>query len=497
MVKTAREEASKDHEIIQRKNDQLKSQLGDMETLLKSHQEQLAELKQVMEQMSIERDDQSNLTAPSTPGLSKFDGKDEVGDATSDGAHSASSSNDVLPSHPTSFTHILHPVLRTDLAAYDDFTSLLRMSKKPGAGSRASSGSNGSLGMSLNPDTFNQLPNVVNQAPSNSSASSLSTSTTAGSSPVTPITPASNLSNNSSNGQNVITPLKETRFYKRSLVEDIEPTLRLDTAPGLSWLARRSVLNAMCEGTLVVEPMPPTSKKLYVFSCSLCGETRRDPAHIRTHRFRTSEADSAQRYPLCKYCLGRVRSSCDFLGFLRLLKDGHWRTDDEESEHAAWEESVRLREQMFWCRMGGGVVPVGSTHHILHENHSKCARSTNKEPKGGLDTNKNLNEEFVGIDGTRPRTSPSHDSNFGGDETNVAVVAQRNTVILSRTKSGDSPAGLLQDTKAQVSVTGPAIPRCSPEAENCEGEKSCRSSVTTLPEGYEKNLSISIPNGYI
>jgi len=41
-----------------------------------------------------------------------------------------------------------------------------------------------------------------------------------------------------------------------------------------------------------------------------------------------------------------------------MIKDGHWRTDGEEGEKVAWEESVRLRERMFWARIGGGVVPA-------------------------------------------------------------------------------------------------------------------------------------------
>ncbi|TAQ85249.1 hypothetical protein B7494_g6443 [Chlorociboria aeruginascens] len=360
MVITAREEAQKEHDILQRRNDQLKAQLADTESLLKSQQEQLAELKQVMEHMTEACDDQTNPTAPSTPGLSRFDNKDE-NPYDADRLHSSSSPEPVSPSYPTSFTHLLHTVLRTDLAAYDDFTSLLRMSKNVVVGSRVSSGSyGGSIGLGLGLGGYS----ASQQAPTNGSTSSLSTAGTIGSSPATPTTPASTASAGSTNGPNSLTPLKETKFYKRALAEDIEPTLRLDTAPGLSWLARRTVLNSVCEGTLIVEPVP-TSTKLYSFACSLCGETRKGAAHARTHRFRTSENDNAQRYSLCKYCLGRVRSTCDFLGFLRVLKDGHWRADDEESERAAWEEGVRLREQMFWCRIGGGVVPA---HHGQGDN---------------------------------------------------------------------------------------------------------------------------------
>lgn len=368
MVISAREEAKKEQDAIQKKNDQLKAQLADTEMLLRSHQEQLAELKQVMEQMG---DDATNPTAPSTPGiLSKFDSKDDARDSI---PGIAMLNGEITPSYPTSFTHLLQPVLRTDLACYDDFSSLVRISKLYAPGSRASSGSYGGVGLGLALGAFTGQGSSVQPAHPNGSAASISTP-----SPATPTTPASVTSNGSAAASTL--PLKETRFYKRALAEDIEPCLRLDTAPGLSWLARRSVLNSMCEGTLVVEPMPQTgASKIYTFACSLCGEARKDTLHARTHRFRTSENDSAQRYPLCKYCLGRIRSCCDFLGFLRVLKDGHWRTDDEEAEKAAWEESVRLREQMFWCRIGGGVVPAGQKSEHVHPENSPEAMTDEKE----------------------------------------------------------------------------------------------------------------------
>lgn len=390
MVITAREEAQKEHDILQRRNDQLRAQLADTDSLLKSHQDQLAELKQVMEQLTEEREEQqTSATAPSTPGLSKFDSKDDMRSQAEDTTQS--SLPEVLsPSYPTSFTHLLHPVLRTDLSAFDDFTSLLRMSKNV-VGSRVSSGSYGSsIGLGLGLGGYRE--SIAHQ-PHNGSTSSLSTAAT-GSSPATPTTPASTVSNGSTNGPNSLTPLKETKFYKRALAEDIEPTLRLDTAPGLSWLARRTVLNAVCEGTLVVEPMPPSTKP-YIFACSLCGETRKDPAHIRSHRFKASESESAQRYPLCKYCHGRVRSTCDLLGFLRILKEGHWRTD-EDSEKAAWEESVRLREQMFWCRMGGGVVPA-------HHSHPDPARSPRVSSESRIEQEKELKDEVERTGEIHPR----------------------------------------------------------------------------------------------
>jgi predicted metal-dependent hydrolase len=381
MVISAKEEARTEQEALQRKNDQLRAQLADTEALLRSQQEQLVELKHVMEQMAVEKEEQTPTTVPSSPGAESFDPRDAAGSSV--GMRHQSLSAPLSPSYPTSFTHLLHPVLRTDLAACNDFKELLRTTKRLSA-PRLPSGSSGSGLASLGIGLGSVTSHV---SAGNGSTSSLATSgTPPATSPQTPNTPASSVSSGSSAATPVPLPhLKETKFYKRVLTEDIEPTLRLDTAPGLSWLARRSVLTSMTEGSLVVEPTPSTATgrfgkviKPELHPCSLCGEARKDEEHLRTHRFRISESDTTQvGYPLCKYCLGRVRSTCEFLGFLRIVKDGHWRADDEDAEKAAWEESVRLREQMFWSRIGGGVVPGGA--HARHLSSSSVAASLRAE----------------------------------------------------------------------------------------------------------------------
>ena len=338
--------ARKDRENTERKNEQLRTQLNDMELLLSSHQEQLAELKNVLQQLNMncaDPDTATNSSTPSTPALATRGEAGKVMD-TLRIAVSMANADDIPPGPPTSFSNLLSPVLRTDLQSYEDFRSLMDIAKKSAPSSRVNSGSYGSL----------HIPGLGTgqNLPSNGSTISLSMMSTQNSS-VNTNSPGAGTPNIAPPS----VPLKETKFYKRALTEDIEPTLRLDTAPGLSWLARRTVINSMCEGSLVVEPMP-ASIKMSVFSCSLCGENRTGGDFTRTHRFRTSESENAQRYPLCNYCLNRVRASCDYLGFLRMVKDGHWRTDGNEAEKLAWEESVRLRERMFWARIGGGVVPA-------------------------------------------------------------------------------------------------------------------------------------------
>jgi hypothetical protein len=499
MVITAKEEAKKDHDIVQKKNDQLKAQIADMESLLRLQQDQLAELKQVMEQMTDERDDQTNPTAPSTPGLSKFTSQENSSDDADPLRDSVPET--VAPSYPTSFTHLLQTVLRTDLTSYDDFTSLLRMSKNIPMNSRNSGSGYGNIGLGLGLGGYSAS---TIQPHTNGSTSSISTAGTNGSNPATPTTPASSTSTASTNGPTSLTPLKETKFYKRALAEDIEPTLRLDTAPGLSWLARRTVLNAVCEGTLVVEPMPP-SKKEYTFACSLCGENRKDPAHVRSHRFRTNENENAQRYPLCKYCLGRVRSTCDFLGFLRVLKEGHWRCEDEESERAAWEESVRLREQMFWCRMGGGVVP---THH----GHTDPRSPRLSEDERKVQETK-LSEELERTGEIQPKdiTPISAPPRINGTESRrtstlkqVSIVTVKEDISAEAAQE-DMKVPIAEDVPDEVEKTGTDTVTLESLDVPLETKDTKRDSTSSLSvaspgqdekEGGSKRLSITIPGSF-
>lgn len=316
-----------------------------------------------MQGMSSQRNDletiASSSDAPSTPGVEGTDRMSKLMDAL----HlSPTNPNGEYPSAPpTSFTHLLSPILRTDVPAFEDFRALLELSRKSRPNSRVTSGSySGFSGLGLNNlSTHRDSPNA-SRFPSNGSTTSLANSGTyPSSSPTTPSLPTStNSSVSSRDAPTPGIPLKETPFYKRAVTEDIEPTLRLDLAPGLSWLARRSVVSAMSEGRLIVEPIPGLTASSGYPPCALCGEQGRGEKRARRHKFRTSESDTAQKYPLCGYCLNRVRASCDFLGFLRMVKDGHWRTEGPEAESMAWEESVRLREAMFWSRVGGGVIPA-------------------------------------------------------------------------------------------------------------------------------------------
>ena len=465
MVAATRKEAKKDKEGLERRNEQLQAKLNDAELLLASHQEQLAELKQAMQDMSHHRNELETVTnastAPSTPAPEMQEQTSRIFDAF----HLSSNTpglEDVPPAPPTNFTHLISPVLRTDVQAFDDFHALLDVSRRSGPPSRVTSGNYGAFGgLGLTNVGKSEQSQITSRMPSNGSTSSLAASNTYQSSPGTPnLAPSTNTSISSRDMPTSGAPLKETAFYKRVLTEDIEPTLRLDVAPGLSWLARRGVISSICDGKLIIEPTP-TNTKHYQPPCSLCGEQGRTERQARRHRFRTNESETAQRYPLCEYCLNRVRSTCDFLGFLRMVKDGYWRTDGQQAESLAWEESVRLRERMFWSRIGGGVVPA-----------------------------------FVRLKAESPRTSseqPKDAANPTGSQTSLISAEQKLDKPLESKESSNDQLPQLQDqaipSKPQSSDTHERLTDLeSPSPEKSDPEKG-DAIPSHLPEIIPVNSS--------
>ena len=351
--------ARREREAADRRVEQMKAKLRESETLLASQQEQLQDLKAVLQSTQPDADPSRAGTMPSTPVVGSGESlKTSSFDLPGHTRNNSSMHSLQPPESPLHFSNLIHPVIRIDNQAYDDFVSLLRETKGGSPPSRGSSGNFTGLNvLGLGSKELGQSQSSVLPAPSgpmNSSSRSTSAQNTPNPAGHSPNPAVAESYSSSAPGS-----LKDSKFFKRALVEDIEPTLRLDTASGLSWLARRTALTSMTSGQLIVEPFPP--KHAFhspAYSCALCGEARASEEHIRRYRFRTSDSDEAQRYPICDFCLTRVRAVCDFAGFLRLARRGHWKNDTVEDCRVAWEECVRLREKMFWSRLGGGVVPV-------------------------------------------------------------------------------------------------------------------------------------------
>ncbi|KAL6947347.1 hypothetical protein ACO0QE_002230 [Hanseniaspora vineae] len=153
----------------------------------------------------------------------------------------------------------------------------------------------------------------------------------------------------------------DSKFIKKLLREEIEPALKIDSAKGIPWAARSRILPAMMAGEVAIEPFSGinetfryntnTSSKARTDSslsdtkmfkypkdsppvavdepCAFCFESRSDILeHNRLYCLKVfSSRDPkvvSKQYPLCHYCLLKIRQCCEIFAFLRSLKDGVW-----------------------------------------------------------------------------------------------------------------------------------------------------------------------------
>ncbi|KAG5370137.1 Rab guanine nucleotide exchange factor SEC2 [Yarrowia sp. C11] len=546
MVSDARRDAAKEVAETKKRNDQLKVQLEERDNLLESLQAQLGALKMAMQERDEEEDrlqnlgeasdeenEEENVTKRESSIHGTNDGSDDGFESAAEGdldiRHSlpgsangsstnvsgpppvanrprlsrAPSSRKRMTTIPTAaeLNSPSRPHLRQDLASFRDFIALVRQAAKQREAAMESSHTSASIHAA---------------GPTSSSTSSTDVAATSlDDMPHTPPThqgpfkhddqsPLTSIYSSYMSPQSHKEPpplqLKDTRFFKKFISEDFEPTLRLDLAPGLSWLARRAVQMAILDGTIVIDPIaavnelygvnmmtdmwlnggfseaagaprdangelikdahsgdatfskdvvapdhptkqrpasalvsfardakllkpekvneeeshitPPMSREearaqairdlesrashessrqshdsrtsssnnvsppmATISACSLCGESRNHSlVYARLHYLRTANAAAGETgesgeagpntsalsagkgYPLCGYCLVRVRAVCDYLTFLRSVKDGVWKVDGVASENKVWGECIRLKERMFWARVGGGFL---------------------------------------------------------------------------------------------------------------------------------------------
>lgn len=469
--------ARKETEASDKRGEQLKQQLSDAEVLQHSLQEQLQDLKGVMEKMSSHGgDDESNIlattTAPSTPGITPADKMTKLLEATHLTPNTPGS-EEFSPDHPLHFSHLIHPVLRSDLTAFEEFQAMLRTVPRSAPSSRVSSGNYSSLNVlglgSLTNSSTTSLP------------SSIKSPTNGNNSPREPV------------ASQAMTNLKDEKFYKRALAEDIEPTLRLDIAPGLSWMARRTVVSSITAGSLVVEPNPTSNSRFRapVLPCSLCGESRKGDQYARKYRFKTADNEDSQRYPLCDWCLGRVRATCDYIGFLRMIAAGHWRAETDEEKKNAWEESVRLRERMFWNRIGGGVVPAfipmrDSPRSPTFANNDKTRRSeeSSQSVEIAIEAPKSEDDPFQATNGDKEKRvsigktviSPEiKETLTEEEEKHIEEMVQRQLKTEVR-----------RSLEAKVVTEKPALQR----------QRSHSNPPPTPPRKKDQRLSLTIPGAF-
>ncbi|GAB5591552.1 hypothetical protein Unana1_06452 [Umbelopsis nana] len=179
-------------------------------------------------------------------------------------------------------------------------------------------------------------------------------------------------------------PLKKLHtnpFMRNCQVEDVEPCLRFGPNPRLS---AKKIIDAIVMNTCFIEEAPvgfadqqaarPMEVQLRIsaqknmiwerFSsnqsghfkgCQACGRQDGSPLPFR---FRIAYYDDWAC--IDRYCRDRLVAVCEFYVFVRNARQGYY---NSRSIHDLYQESIRLRLQMFYARMGSLPSVVRNTGH--------------------------------------------------------------------------------------------------------------------------------------
>ena len=239
--------------------------------------------------------------------------------------------------------------------------------------------------------------------------------------------------------------LSESKLLKRLVSDEIQPILKIDSANGIGWLAKKSLLQQMMDGLVVVEPIsgvnetyqinsggvtpsmnsrkssetashlfnfPPDSPPVAVRTpCAICGEDRDDQVeHARMHMLKTQNKTSDGKisttgsFPLCFWCLTKVRQTCEIFAFLRSLKYGAWNLEQVvvkgskgETQYAevikptsSSTQSYKIQDKKskrmsFMAGLGLGSPQIRPSEHSEH--HHQHRHHTDSERPGEPSTN--------------------------------------------------------------------------------------------------------------
>lgn len=198
--------------------------------------------------------------------------------------------------------------------------------------------------------------------------------------------------------------LKNLRFFRKIWTDELENSIpnipTLNTSFMNRWQKGKNFWNLIVEGKATIEPVSgvnETFKLTYkgksktqevpvalMDPCAFCGEAKEDVLeHARLYTLKLTSPDNVGHgtkgeseviasYPLCNFCLIKLRNICDFFAKLRLIHSNVYKF----KQNSLFEDTAFVSNFQFKRSSSGGYNSAG-THLSEWEKHS--------QPKAKLD----------------------------------------------------------------------------------------------------------------
>lgn len=172
--------------------------------------------------------------------------------------------------------------------------------------------------------------------------------------------------------------LKLSKFFKKIWVEEIENSITVPSTNFLNrWQKGRLFWNLVVEGKVTIEPVKGINETLKIDyqkptstgepiipiaidqPCEFCQEQRNDNLeHSRLHIVKLSNPDNLNDsigYPICNFCLIKLRNICEFFAKLRLINKNIYKLTFDNDEYQIIKLYLILniiRSKIFWSKIG-------------------------------------------------------------------------------------------------------------------------------------------------
>lgn len=165
--------------------------------------------------------------------------------------------------------------------------------------------------------------------------------------------------------------LKLNKWFKKIWIEEFESCVVVPQTNFLTrWQKGKAFWNLVVDGKIKIEPIKGINHTITESSnndrglsspCAFCSESRNGSIeHARLHNLKLSNPEASNEsinYPLCHYCLVKIRNICDFFAKLRLVNKNFYKIDfsSGQTEYKLMKVYVNLcliRCKNFWSKIG-------------------------------------------------------------------------------------------------------------------------------------------------
>lgn len=178
-----------------------------------------------------------------------------------------------------------------------------------------------------------------------------------------------------------LTTLKLQKWFKKIWIEEFETSINVPATNFLNrWQKGKYFWNLLIEGKVKIEPIKGINETLKLDynnqqnsaptptaidqPCEFCQEHRNDNLeHSRLHYLKLLDPETLAElisYPLCNYCLIKLRNICEFFAKLRLINknfyklsfDNKFDLNNDYKVLKLYLMLVLIRSKIFWSKIG-------------------------------------------------------------------------------------------------------------------------------------------------